>query len=197
VAAATPAPGGRGLACRETANRVGRIQHRDYGWPGGFARLRSRRPGGELGAFTDRHSGEGDDPTCRLAPDAERERGDEYEQQDQNGKRDADDPRHPGHSGQQHHRTTSCAMWLSHGSSSALVPNRGAGRWFVHTQGVVHRTRAAGHDQDHNRDRLVQDLSQLHGYFQHGFDDYLELPTLGDDVLRIDADTELGAVQQS
>ncbi len=27
-------PGGRGPACRETANRVGRIQHRDYGWPG-------------------------------------------------------------------------------------------------------------------------------------------------------------------
>ena len=54
MAAATPAPGGRGPACRETANRVGRIQHRDYGWPGGFARLRLRRPGGELGAFTAR-----------------------------------------------------------------------------------------------------------------------------------------------
>ena len=47
-------PRGRGPACRETANRVGRIQHRDYGWPGGFARVRSRRPGGELGAFTAR-----------------------------------------------------------------------------------------------------------------------------------------------
>ena len=35
-------PGGRGPACRERANRVGRIQHRDYGGPGGFARLRSR-----------------------------------------------------------------------------------------------------------------------------------------------------------
>jgi len=54
VAAATPAPGGRGPACREAANSVGRIQHRDYGWPGGFARVRSRRPGGELGAFTAR-----------------------------------------------------------------------------------------------------------------------------------------------
>jgi len=47
-------PGGRGPACRETANRVGRIQHRDYGWPSGFARVRSRRPGGELGAFAAR-----------------------------------------------------------------------------------------------------------------------------------------------
>ena len=47
-------PRGEGPACRETANRVGRIQHRDYGWPGGFARVRSRRPGGELGAFTAR-----------------------------------------------------------------------------------------------------------------------------------------------
>jgi len=47
-------PGGRGPACRETANRVGCIQHRDYGWPGGFARVRLRRPGGELGAFTAR-----------------------------------------------------------------------------------------------------------------------------------------------
>jgi len=29
-----------------------RIQRRYYGWPGGFARLRLRRPGGELGDFT-------------------------------------------------------------------------------------------------------------------------------------------------
>ncbi len=45
-------PGGRGPACRETANRVGRVQHRDYGWSGGFARVRLRRPGGERGDFT-------------------------------------------------------------------------------------------------------------------------------------------------
>jgi len=56
-------PGGRGPACRETANRVGRVQHRDYGWRGGFARVRSRRPGGELGAFTRQES----DRTKHLA----------------------------------------------------------------------------------------------------------------------------------
>jgi len=53
VAAATPARG-EGPACRETANRIGRIQHRGYDWSGGFACLRSRRAGGELGDFTAR-----------------------------------------------------------------------------------------------------------------------------------------------
>jgi len=48
-------PRGRGPVCRETANRVGRIQHRDYGWSGGgFARLWLRRAGGERGDFTAR-----------------------------------------------------------------------------------------------------------------------------------------------
>ncbi len=64
---------------------------------------------------------QGDDPTCRLAPVAERERGDEDEQRDQNGERADDDPRHPGHSGRQHHHTTSSAKVLSHCSSSSLV----------------------------------------------------------------------------
>jgi len=112
-------PGGRGPACRETANRVGRIQHRDYGWPGGFARLRSRRPGGELGDFTARTKA----MTRRVgSPRLQKhERGDEYEQRDQNGERARRDPRHPGHSGRHHHHTTSSAKFLSHGSSSALV----------------------------------------------------------------------------
>jgi len=70
---------------------------------------------------------QGDDPTCRLAPVAERERGDEYEQRDQNGERADDNPRHLGHSERQHHRTSSCATFLSHGSSSPLL----SARWFA------------------------------------------------------------------
>lgn len=57
-------------------------------------------------------------------------------------------------------------------------------------------TRAPGHDQGQHRDRLVQDLCELHGYLRYGFHDFLELPTLGEDVVRIDADPTLGAVEQ-
>jgi len=48
-------PPGEGSGVQETANRVGRIQHRDYGLSGGgFARLWLRRAGGERGDFTAR-----------------------------------------------------------------------------------------------------------------------------------------------
>ena len=123
VAAATPARG-RGPARRETANRVGRIQHRDYGgrgWlrPRAVAATRWRTGGLHRPNY-------GDDPTCRrIALLAERELVDEYEQQDQSDDRAddraADDPRHPGHSERHHHRTTSGAKFLSRGSSSPLV----------------------------------------------------------------------------
>jgi len=71
-----------------------------YGWPGGFARVRSRRPGGELGAFTARTKAmtrRVGSPRLQNASVAN-----EDEQRDQNGERADDDPRHPGHSERQH-----------------------------------------------------------------------------------------------
>ena len=118
-AAATPAPGGGGgrragrrpteLAASSTETTAGRVASPVCG------RGTRWRTGGL------HRPDQGDDPTGRLAPVAERERGDEYEQRDQNGERARRDPRHPGHSGRHHHHTTSSAKFLSHGSSSALV----------------------------------------------------------------------------
>jgi len=71
-----------------------------YGWPGGFARVRSRPPGGELGAFTARTKAmtrRVGSPRLQNASVAN-----EDEQRDQNGERADDDPRHPGHSERQH-----------------------------------------------------------------------------------------------
>jgi len=118
VAAATPAQGGgvrragrrpTELAASSTETTGGRVASPACGRGDPVANWGLHRPD------------QGDDPTCRLAPVAERERGDEDEQQDQNGERADDDPRHPGHSERQHHRTSSCANFLSHGSSSSLV----------------------------------------------------------------------------
>jgi len=106
--------------CGETANRVGCIQHRHYGWPGGFARLWSRRAGGELGTSPPgpRRSPDG---SARPRPGCRTRARRRIRAARQNDDGAADDPWHPGHSGRQHHHTTSSAKCLSHGSSSALV----------------------------------------------------------------------------
>ncbi len=114
VAAATPAPGeGSGVqgdgqpSWPHPAPRL-----RVAGWlrPRAVAATRWRTGGLH-------RPDQGDDPACRLASVAERGRGDEDEQRDQSDERAGDDPRHPGHSGRQHHRTSRAApsfflMWF-------------------------------------------------------------------------------------
>jgi len=121
-------PGGRGPACRETANRIGRIQHRDYDWSGGIARLRSRRPGGELGDFTartramTRRVGVGRRQNARAATNTSSKTKTAAAPRTIHGTQavSSDDTTAP----------SSCAECLSRGSSSALViGHRGPCPW--------------------------------------------------------------------